>query len=300
MAFNGSGTFNRLYNWATDAANSVNISAARMDGEDNGFAAGLTNCITRDGQSPALANIPLGGFKITGLGNGTASTDAATVGQVNTLLGSYLPLTGGSLSGNLYSSGKAIFTSPNAGTTGAVQIADALGNPDAAYIQFLNYNQSTQYSYIRGRAAGGLDLGGLLTLASAGSTLSTDLTVSGSIVPPAAPVVAGPGYFGLPQNAQTANYTLALTDAGKEIYLSGTTAAQTVTIPANASVAFPIGAFVVITNDSNQSWSIAITTDTLAWSPTLAAGTRTLAAGGTCTISKKTATRWWISGTGLT
>ena len=38
MAFNGSGTFVRAYNWATDAANSIMIDATRMDGEDNGFA----------------------------------------------------------------------------------------------------------------------------------------------------------------------------------------------------------------------------------------------------------------------
>lgn len=300
MAFNGSGTFNRLYNWATDAANSVNISAARMDGEDNGFAAGLTNCITRDGQSPALANIPLGGFKITGLANGTASTDAATVGQVNTLLGSYLPLTGGSLSGNLYSSGKATFTSPNAGTTGAIQIADASGNPDAAYLQFTSFDRATQYSYIRGRAAGGLDLGGLITLDSAGSTLSSNMTVSGSIVPPSTPVVAGPGYLALPQNIQTTSYTLALTDVAHEIYMIGTTAGYSITIPANASVAFPNGTFIVITNDTSQSWGISIISDDLMWSPSGSLGARTLASRGTCTITKKSATRWWITGTGLT
>lgn len=113
-------------------------------------------------------------------------------------------------------------------------------------------------------------------------------------------VVDAVGYKGLPQNAKTANYTLALTDFGKEIYLTGTTASQAVTIPANASVAFPIGAFVVITNDSTQPWTIPITSDTLLWSPSGGTGTRTLASSGTCTITKKTATRWWITGTGLT
>ncbi|MDE2103191.1 MAG: hypothetical protein KGL39_38450, partial [Patescibacteria group bacterium] len=108
------------------------------------------------------------------------------------------------------------------------------------------------------------------------------------------------GYKGLPQNAKTANYTLVLTDFANEIYLTGTTASQTITIPANASVAFPIGAFAVITNDSTQNWSITITSDTLLWSPSGGTGTRTLAPSGTCTITKKTATRWWITGTGLT
>ena len=95
MPYNGSGTFSRVYNWVTDAANSVNITASRMDTEDTGFASGLTNCITRDGQSPALANIPMGAFKITGLGNGVAATDAAAFGQ----LAAYAPLAGPTFTG---------------------------------------------------------------------------------------------------------------------------------------------------------------------------------------------------------
>ena len=109
-----------------------------------------------------------------------------------------------------------------------------------------------------------------------------------------------PGFRGLPQNARTTSYTLALADAGKDIYISGTTAAQTITIPANGSVPFPTGTILQITNDSNQNWSIAITTDTLLWSPNNVTGTRTLAAAGQVTIRKVTSTRWWISGVGLT
>lgn len=55
-AFNGSGTFVRSYSWVTDAANGVDITASRVDTEDDGFAAGLSNCITRDGQGKATAS----------------------------------------------------------------------------------------------------------------------------------------------------------------------------------------------------------------------------------------------------
>lgn len=82
MAFNGAGVFNRLYSWVTDAANAVFIDATRMDNEMNGMATGLTNCVTKDGQSTPTANIPMGGFKITGLANGVAATDAAAFGQI--------------------------------------------------------------------------------------------------------------------------------------------------------------------------------------------------------------------------
>jgi hypothetical protein len=76
MAFNGSGTFVRLYSWITDAANAVKITASRVDGEDDGFATGLSNCICKDGQQTITADIPWNSKKITGLGNATADADA--------------------------------------------------------------------------------------------------------------------------------------------------------------------------------------------------------------------------------
>lgn len=78
MAFNGSGVFQRLYNWVTDRDNSIKIRADRMDAEMDGFATGLSNCVTKDGQTSITANIPFNTYKATGLGNPTAAQDAAT------------------------------------------------------------------------------------------------------------------------------------------------------------------------------------------------------------------------------
>jgi len=75
MAFNGSGIFNRLYNWVQDAANGIAITASRMDAETQGIADGLSNCITKDGQSSPSADIPFNNKKITGSG-GVASSPA--------------------------------------------------------------------------------------------------------------------------------------------------------------------------------------------------------------------------------
>lgn len=82
MAYNGSGVFNRLYSWVTDKANGVKVNATRMDAEMDGMATGLSTCITKDGQTTITANIPFANNKITGLGAGTATTDAATLAQV--------------------------------------------------------------------------------------------------------------------------------------------------------------------------------------------------------------------------
>jgi hypothetical protein len=85
MAFNGSGTFARIHNWVTDKANSVKITASRMDTEDDGFATGLSNTICRDGQSTISANIPFNSKKITGLAAGTTAGDSVRYEQVGLL-----------------------------------------------------------------------------------------------------------------------------------------------------------------------------------------------------------------------
>jgi len=81
LSFNGSGTFNRLYNWVTDKANGIKVRADRSDAELDGIATGLSTCITKDGQTTITADIPFANHKITGLAAGTATTDAATLAQ---------------------------------------------------------------------------------------------------------------------------------------------------------------------------------------------------------------------------
>ena len=96
MAFNGTGTFLRIYNWVTDKVNAIPITASRFDAELDGMATGLSNCITKDGQTTISANIPLNSFKLTGLGSGTARTDVINVGQVQDNQFLYLGTTSGS------------------------------------------------------------------------------------------------------------------------------------------------------------------------------------------------------------
>jgi hypothetical protein len=45
------------------------------------LAAGLTNCLCKDGQSTPINNIPMGGFKLSGLGVATTQGDAASYGN---------------------------------------------------------------------------------------------------------------------------------------------------------------------------------------------------------------------------
>jgi hypothetical protein len=104
------------------------------------------------------------------------------------------------------------------------------------------------------------------------------------------------------QNSQSAAYTLVLTDGGKHIlHPSADTTARVFTIPANSSVAFPIGTAVTFVNQASAGTiTISITTDTMRLAGAGTTGSRTLAANGIATALKITSTEWIISGTGLT
>lgn len=82
MPYNGSGVFNRLYSWVNDAAANIKIRADRMDNEMNGMAVALSTAITKDGQTTITANLPMSGFRHTGVGNAASRTDYAAFGQV--------------------------------------------------------------------------------------------------------------------------------------------------------------------------------------------------------------------------
>ena len=109
------------------------------------------------------------------------------------------------------------------------------------------------------------------------------------------------GFLNIPQNSQSAAYTLVISDAGKHIFHpAADNNARTFTIPANSSVAYPIGTAITFINMAVANVTIAITTDTLTLSPAGTAGSRTLATNGSATCIKIAATQWLISGSGLT
>jgi hypothetical protein len=163
----------------------------------------------------------------------------------------------------------------------------------------------------------------LATLAvTGGGTGTTTSTGTGSVVLSTSPTLVTPilgtptsgtlsgctvdgtngvGYINIPQNSQSAAYTLVLADAGKHIFHpSGDANARTYTIPANSSVAYPIGTAITFINMTSQVVTIAITTDTMYLSPAGTTGSRSLAQYGSATAIKMTSTTWLISGSGLT
>jgi len=140
--------------------------------------------------------------------------------------------------------------------------------------------------------------GATVALNDGANTWSSKQTFSAGadLTPAATPTTTAIGYLGTPHNDKAAPYGLVMADAGKDIYF---TASTTVTIPANASVAFPIGSKIQLSVVAGQALTIAITSDTLRWVPTNSTGSRTLTGPAQCVIDKKTATEWWVYGVNL-
>lgn len=175
MPWNGSGTYTVPYNWVNDANASIPITASRMDGQDGDIANALNNCLTRDGQGSASSNIPMNGFKLTGLTTGSnptdsvnysqisglaplasptftgsvniptqASTDnstlAASTAYVKLVVASYAPLTGASFTGGVTFTNYAKFSSTGA-TSGAAAYV-AYNKAGTGETDFINHHGS--------------------------------------------------------------------------------------------------------------------------------------------------------------
>lgn len=79
MARNGSGTYSRAV--SAYVYNTV-IDQAAVNSEMDDIATALTGSLAKDGQTVPTANIPLGGYRLTGVGAATATTDALTAATI--------------------------------------------------------------------------------------------------------------------------------------------------------------------------------------------------------------------------
>lgn len=213
---------------------------------------------------------------------------------------------------NILSGGVSSFSAgttgltPSSPTSGAVVLAGTLvvanGGTNATSPGITAFNNITGYTAAGATGTTSTNLvfstnptiltATLTTPTLTGATMDAASTVSDS----GTIATNSVGFRGIPQNAQTGAYVLALTDDGKHISIT----TGGITIPANASIAFPIGSTIVIFNNSSSNQTIAITTDTLKQAGTSNTGSRVLAQNGLATIVKVASTTWAISGAGLT
>ena len=230
------------------------------------------------------------------VGSGTTSVEAGGTGFTSYTTGDILYASGATTFAKLSTTGVGYALRVSSGGVPEWGLLSALGTVSLGTWQATAigapYGGTGQTSYVLGDilyASGTTSLSKL----SVGREKQV-LTSSGTAPVWSDPIIA--------QNAQSANYTLTLTDGGGHIYHpSADTTARQWTIPNNATVPFTIGTAVTFINDTSAgAITIAMVSDTLVMAGTGSTGSRTLAANGVATAIKVAATRWIISGTGLT
>jgi hypothetical protein len=232
--------------------------------------------------------------KLTGLAAGTSAGDSVRYEQV-------LLLAGGTMTGSIVFNAGQSFTGtlPLTGGTMTGAITFAAGQFGTNVNTFLSTPSSANLA-----AALTDETGSGANVFATSPTLVTPVLGTPSSGTLSSCTVDGTdavGFRNIPINSQSAAYTAVLADSGKCIFHPSTDAnARTFTIPANGSVAYPIGTAISFVNMTSQVVSIAITTDTMYLAGTGTTGTRSLAQYGTATALKMTSTTWIISGAGLT
>jgi hypothetical protein len=299
---------------ALDAASfrtAIGVGAGSGTVTSVGFTGGLISVATAT-TTPALT--------VAGTSGGIVYFSSATTWATSAALAAGAIVVGGGagVTPATTTTGTGVVTAlaVNVGSAGAfVTFNGALGTPSSGTLTnctFPTLNQNTTGSAATLTTARTLTIGAtgqtfngsanvtwtLTQIGAAASGANTDITaLDQDITITATGTIAANtiGYRGIPQNAQTAAYTLALSDAGKHISIT----TGGVIVPANGSIAFPIGTAVSVYNDSVSSQNISITTDTMYLAGTATTGTRALAQRGVATILKVGATTWVISGAGL-
>ncbi len=155
MPFNGSGTFTLVA--GNPVVTGTVISSTVQNNTTSDFATGFTNCVTRDGQSAALSNLPMGGYKHTGATSASTTGEYLVYGQTAASLSSAtvgtLPVTGNAnINGNVTigdAASDTLTVNPNAVTWAGTPVAHTgqhgfaggvtVGNSAVAGVTVLDY-----------------------------------------------------------------------------------------------------------------------------------------------------------------
>jgi hypothetical protein len=255
MSYNGSGVFQINTTGQPVVAGTV-ISSTAFNALTSDLATGLSTAITKDGQTTVTANIPLAGFKITGLGAATVGTDAVQYGQIqsntdklvtvsgtDTLTGSVTPALTAYAAGNLFS-----FVVANTNTTAVTINIDGVGSKSitrtgstalvagdmvAGEVVLIEYD-GTRFQLLNPNSYTNLVVSGTLTYG--GVTLTNAVTGTGKMVLDTSPTVNNPTVTNYTESVVaigtvTSSNTLSLTNGTVQTATLTASTACTFTMP---------------------------------------------------------------------
>jgi len=168
-----------LYSTGNPVVTGTTISSSWANNTLSDIATGLSTCVLKDGTQTITASLPMGGFKLTGLAAGTSNGDSIRYEQV---VGAYLPITGGTLTGNL------LFTDAtyDIGASGATRPRDLFLSRNAVMSGTLNV---TGHVTLEGVTSTGAQGSGAIVFATS-PTLTTPVLGAASATSLAGAVIA--------------------------------------------------------------------------------------------------------------
>jgi hypothetical protein len=330
-----------------------------MDTEDDNFRDGINACIHKGGTNSPTANLPMGTYRHTGVGNAAALTDYASADDVIDQKLLYYVDSGAadamvitpSPAITAYAAGQRFCVKPAAANTGATTInVNGLGAKDvktaavgtlaanailSTTVYDLTYD-GTQFiltspsaldlsvlSVTGGDGITATDTAGVfdIDLTDAAATTSNPIDISTGVVSldisaltafTAASDIAGADLihvddggggtnkaiswqnFGVPTTTDATTTPLSGADLtfANRLYLCSNASAITATIPANGSVAYPVGTVMGFYQAGVGQVTVAVTTDNLR----AINGAKTQEQYATIYATKTAATEWTITG----
>jgi hypothetical protein len=176
MPWDAGGAFNRLYSWVSDAAAGYDILASRMDADTNDIVQGVQRCRNLDGYNHPSINLPMGGFKHTGVAAASTSDNYARWDQV-------VPAAGGAFTGAVTFTDITATTAHVGGVTGMDNTGIDTSNltaGTAAYIANVTTINNTGIGTSNVTANGTAYLGSGAVTINASGIDANNLTVTGT------------------------------------------------------------------------------------------------------------------------
>jgi hypothetical protein len=321
VARNGSGVYTIPASSDYPAIGGTVISPTDHNATYADIQTALTNSLASNGETTVTGNLPLSGFKLTGLGAGTTNGDSVRYEQVQLIDATLTALAALSTSADTYirATGTDTFTMSAVTANAQLLLADSavprltisntwLSTQTFSYSGATIFNQGAAAAQLQLNLTGtprgliGADATYSTLLQTTGGTTTVRVTNSNGLFETIFAAQFGAdayfsantapsstlslGFRGIPAgNTSSVSATISAgTNAGTEFTFTGSTAAQTLTIDPT----FPDRQVIRIRNDSTVSVTIAPGAGyTMRLDGGTTTGNRTLAAGGTANVYKR-------------
>ena len=159
MSRNGSGTYNLPVGNPVVTGTTITSNWGNTTMSD--IATAITGSVAADGQTPITGNLQMGGNKITGMADGTATTDAATYGQVvgiNSVITGAIQMwpTASAPTGYLLCAGSAVSRTTYAALFAVISTTFGVGDGSTTF-NLPNYTNRMPYGTTVGATGGSAD-----------------------------------------------------------------------------------------------------------------------------------------------